>query len=383
MAGNAFGTVANRFGLNLVPQNYRQGFAAHSPVLDSNGKGKFKEIDFDAAFAQVVSSFETAHAKVEEQTSGVVDPVEELEKDLRQAKLDDVSVVTPEEAIRQVEFKRFVVVNAVAATLMAYSCSVWNQMQNSDMPPNPEEFARWETEFNQLMYAQREDGEWDYSAGMQHAWEDGAQMDDTFVHNLKFDHEGFPVLDPYVFGLFSLPYNFSFPPYSLSTEENNKYLDPSSSTPSPLALAKQMLEQNAALSEIALLLEAAIQKGELGEGGYEAWILLGETRNMDEREEAGMRALSEGVRLAEEAGAAGAGMLVCYLLDSSTRVLLTELRNSRWQSPTRTNRSIALPIRYCCAGCAHVSPTRRSRPKRKRPSPSHRGICMTLSLKRS
>ncbi len=74
-----------------------------------------------------------------------------------------------------------------------------------------------------------------------------------------------------------------------------------------------MLEQNASLTEVALLLEAAIQKGELGEGGYEAWVLLGETRNMDEREEAGMKALTEGVRLAEEAGAAGAGMLVRYL----------------------------------------------------------------------
>lgn len=73
-----------------------------------------------------------------------------------------------------------------------------------------------------------------------------------------------------------------------------------------------MLEQNASLSEIALLLEAAIQKGDLGEGGYEAWILLGETRNMDEREEAGMKALTEGVRLAEEAGVASAGKLVRF-----------------------------------------------------------------------
>jgi hypothetical protein len=42
--------------------------------------------------------------------------------------------------------------------------------------------------------------------------------------------------------------------------------------------------------------------------------LLGETRNMDEREEAGMKALTEGVHLDEEAGAAGAGMLVCHPL---------------------------------------------------------------------
>lgn len=142
-----------------------------------------------------------------------------------------------------------------------------------------------------------------------------------------------------------------------------------------------MLEQNASLSEVALLLEAAIQKGELGEGGYEAWILLGETRNMDEREEAGMKALTEGVRLAEGAGAAGTGMLVCHLRNSSTGVSLTEFGDSPWRSPTRTNHLIAHLTRCCCAGCAHVFQTRRFRPMRKRPSPSHRGIRMTLSLK--
>lgn len=247
------------------------------------------------------------------------------------------------------------------------------------MPPYREEFARWEAEFNQLMNAQREDGEWDIPAAMQRNWEEGVVLwDDTFAHSVKLDLEGFPILDPYVFGSFSLPYNFSSLPYSLKTEENNKYLDPSSSTLSPLALAKQMLEQNASLSEIALLLEAAIQKGE---GGYEAWILLGETRNMDEREEAGMKALTEGVRLAEEAGAAGAGMLVCYSHNPSTGVLLTELGDSHWRSPTRTNHLIALLIRCCCAGCAHVSQTHRSGPMRKRPSPNHRGIRMKLSLK--
>lgn len=79
---------------------------------------------------------------------------------------------------------------------------------------------------------------------------------------------------------------------------------------SSLEEAKKLLENNGSLTEAALLLEAAIQKDDLGEGGYEAWILLGETRSMDEREEAGMRALTEGVRRAEEAGGQGAGMLV-------------------------------------------------------------------------
>jgi peroxin-5 len=97
------------------------------------------------------------------------------------------------------------------------------------------------------------------------------------------------------------------------SEQNNKYLEPASSR-SFLSDAKALLDQNGSLSEAALLLEAAIQKGDLGEGGYEAWVLLGETRNMDEREELGMKALVEGVKRAEEAGAPGVGMLVIISL---------------------------------------------------------------------
>jgi len=78
-------------------------------------------------------------------------------------------------------------------------------MQSSDMPPNPEEMAKWEAEFNELMNKQRDEGEWDYSTAMQNAWEEGvAQSDDTFAHNLTFDQDGIPMLDPYVFGLFPL-----------------------------------------------------------------------------------------------------------------------------------------------------------------------------------
>jgi peroxin-5 len=103
------------------------------------------------------------------------------------------------------------------------------------------------------------------------------------------------------------------------SEKNNQYL---AQNVSWLSEAKALLNQNGSLSEAALLLEAAIQNGELGVGGYEAWILLGETRNMDEREEAGIKALTEGVRLAREAGAAGAGMLVGLLLIRKKSILI-------------------------------------------------------------
>jgi len=73
-------------------------------------------------------------------------------------------------------------------------------MQSSDMPPNPEEMAKWEAEFNE-----QDEGKWDYSTAMQNAWEEGiTQLDNTFTHNLTFDQDGIPMLDPYVFGLFLL-----------------------------------------------------------------------------------------------------------------------------------------------------------------------------------
>jgi len=83
-----------------------------------------------------------------------------------------------------------------------------------------------------------------------------------------------------------------------------------SSNRSLLDEAKALLDQNGSLSEAALMIEAAIQKGQLGVGNYEAWILLGETRNMDEQEEVGMQALLEGVRRAVENNTPGPGMMV-------------------------------------------------------------------------
>jgi len=117
--------------------------------------------------------------------------------------------------------------------------------------------------------------------------------------------------------------------FVLNPEQNNKYLDPGLSR-SLLSDAKQLLESNGSLSEAALMLEAAIQLGEFGEGGFESWILLGETRNMDEREEAGMRALLEGVNIAEQAGAHGVGMLVSrsYLVSVHSYIL----KHSHFQS---------------------------------------------------
>jgi peroxin-5 len=106
---------------------------------------------------------------------------------------------------------------------------------------------------------------------------------------------------------------------TFNTERENPYAseNASSMTRSYLDEAKSLLSGGGSLTEAALLLEAAIQKGETGQGGFEAWLLLGECRSMDEREEQAMQALAEGVRVAEEGGTPGAGMMVrarCWLL---------------------------------------------------------------------
>jgi hypothetical protein len=97
------------------------------------------------------------------------------------------------------------------------------------------------------------------------------------------------------------------------------------------------------------MLEAAIQKGDLGEGGYEAWILLGETRNMDEREDLGLRALFQGVKGAEIAGALGPGILVGYFLPMPARYY-AHCFISLWPHLTRMKGMTEPHTSCCCAG---------------------------------
>ncbi|KAJ3489054.1 hypothetical protein NLI96_g2421 [Meripilus lineatus] len=254
------------------------------------GKGKSREIDFEAAFAQVDQDLSTTQsARIVE-----LDDTADLAEALKQTSLgDDVDEQT---APIGTDFK-----------------SVWDQLQKSELPPPDEDIAKWEAEYNQLMSSQRDD--LDYGEAMQGAWENGLGDYDPQDEHVKFDDEGLPILGDYLF------------------ERDNKYLDPTTSNRSNLTEAKLLLEQNGSLTEAALLLEAAIQQGELGKGGYEAWVLLGEVRSMDEREEAGMRALMEGVKRAEQAGDVGEGMLslaISFTNESYERASHTMLL--RWLS---------------------------------------------------
>lgn len=93
-------------------------------------------------------------------------------------------------------------------------------------------------------------------------------------------------------------------------EENNPYINDTSTSLSKVI--EMLATGQVSLSEVAQMLEAVIQKGDLGEGGHEAWILLGEVCGMDEREDLGLAALREGVQIAkEDGGAGGVGLLVC------------------------------------------------------------------------
>ncbi|KAG8917425.1 Peroxisomal membrane signal receptor PTS1 [Tulasnella sp. 418] len=164
------------------------------------------------------------------------------------------------------------------------------------------DLAKWEAEYQQVLRAQREEDEdlqnFDYTGDTMRAWESfssdlgaeyGLGNTNDSVDSAKINPDGTPILGNYPF------------------EPNNPQLI--TPTGELLAKAKQYLADNGSLSEAALMIEAAIQKGELGEGGYEAWILLGETRSMDEREDIGLIALQEGVRLAKAAGVIGPGMI--------------------------------------------------------------------------
>ncbi|KAF6763080.1 peroxisome targeting signal receptor [Ephemerocybe angulata] len=240
-------------------------YGSSMPFRNGKGKGKSREADFEAAFAQIAESLTSAQA---ESSKEVEDQLSNLEEALKNASLD-----SKEGGLAGIGFQSY-----------GRTC------RNRKLPPKEDELAKWESEFTQLMNAQRD--ELDYGDSMQNVWESGIgdfQEGTSNDRPLQFDPEGVPQLGEYVF------------------EKTNPYSQ--SPSRSLLGDAKALLEQNGSLSEAALMLEAAIQQGDLGEGGYEAWVLLGETRNMDEREDAGMKALLQGVRLAEEAGAPGAGMM--------------------------------------------------------------------------
>lgn len=157
-----------------------------------------------------------------------------------------------------------------------------------------------------------------------------ARGDDTTAAVAEDIHEsgfqGIPTFEGYTFRTSSIPSFIPPTDCSPSIGPHNPYLTTSHSN--PLTTAKALLDSpSPSLLHTSLMLEAAIQLGDLGEGGYEAWVLLGEVRGMDESEEAGLMALREGVRIAGSAeaqdgkGLARRGLMVsCYPFTRSINI---------------------------------------------------------------
>ncbi|KAJ1302725.1 hypothetical protein OPQ81_003039 [Rhizoctonia solani] len=140
----------------------------------------------------------------------------------------------------------------------------------------------------EAMAAEAAEAEAEYAEAMKQMWESGlgdyGGPDAGFANigdgGVVFDGNGVPALEQYRF------------------DETNPHLKEEGDPRSLLDAAKAILAHPSgigSLREAGLLLEAAIQKGQLGEGGYESWVLLGEVRGMDEREAEGLIALREGV----------------------------------------------------------------------------------------
>jgi peroxin-5 len=79
---------------------------------------------------------------------------------------------------------------------------VWQGLQESDMPPPAEDFAKWEAQFNHLNNANRED--LDYGADFEEAYKKlyADENNGQLTGSVRFDESGVPQLGPYVFGSF-------------------------------------------------------------------------------------------------------------------------------------------------------------------------------------
>ena len=159
-------------------------------MASDKGKAKAQDADFEAAFAQAAASLRITGSNssatiVELETSSTaVEPVSEAVKTSAEfSKLVSISIAR------------------VCLALTPHFIRVLQRFQESDSPPKGEDLAKWESEFNQLMTAQREELEQDYGGVMQDAWESGiGEFTDSATDNPKFDELGYPILTEYAFG---------------------------------------------------------------------------------------------------------------------------------------------------------------------------------------
>lgn len=85
---------------------------------------------------------------------------------------------------------------------MRHQHRVWEQLQNSDLPPPQEDIGKWEAKFHQWRNEEHEENGV-YGEAMQSAWEGGlGDFENAFgEQSIRFDDEGLPLLGSYVFGM--------------------------------------------------------------------------------------------------------------------------------------------------------------------------------------
>ena len=165
--------------------------------VTDKGKGKSREMDFEAAFAQMTESLEQSHQQSSARIEAL-DDTADLAAAMAGSSLQDASFKTADQTQDDLEassdFKRLVSAKVIVFMLVEPRVSVWNALQESSVPPSTEDMARWEAEYNQLMNAEREEN--DYGDAMQNAWSDLVGHNS----NVKFDDTGLPILGDYQFG---------------------------------------------------------------------------------------------------------------------------------------------------------------------------------------
>ncbi|KAH7338910.1 hypothetical protein B0J17DRAFT_659029 [Rhizoctonia solani] len=251
MAMNQFGHPGLSTGFYMPPMMQTPG------ITVDKGKAKAQDAEFEAAFAHF----------------------EELAQESKEKDADSAGTTDMDASLHRQNLAEF------EAELQAKREAQTAEIEGQD--DQESDYAAIMRELGKEAIA-AEAVEAEYAEAMKQMWEGGlgdyGGPDAGFANigdgGMIFDGNGVPALEQYRF------------------DETNSHLKEEGDPRSLLDAAKAILAHpsgTGSLREAGLLLEAAIQKGQLGEGGYESWVLLGEVRGMDEREAEGLIALREGV----------------------------------------------------------------------------------------
>lgn len=139
--------MPNIYSMGMPPAMYPSSIG-NLALVAGKGKGKSREADFEAAFAQIAASLSSQ---------------------------SEISPIVKEQIDTELE-------------------------GGLTVDSSPPDVAKLEAQMNQLMSSQREELDFDYGATMQQAWEDGLGSGAFGQSTLQYQPDGAPILEPYSFG---------------------------------------------------------------------------------------------------------------------------------------------------------------------------------------